>query len=198
MFFEPLAHNRLQLTQAVGRQSCVHFGVLLRNSDFKVGVLLVERADLVSLGPDSLLLRIVEHLVKNASLAPTRVESWLLLKVAEEITQKCPVVLRDSLTLPHHVVASRVDHLHVDHVVVVDSVVVDYFLGVVAEDLGAESEDLALGVDRGLDRNEALEFFDGGVLRDLNVVELVVARNVLHQERDVFLTDHLYLLLLNF
>lgn len=86
LFFEPLADDRLQLTQVVGRQSCVHFRVLLGNPDFKVGVLLVERADLVSLGPDSLLLRIVEHLVKNASLAPTLVKSWLLIKVAEEVT----------------------------------------------------------------------------------------------------------------
>eukprot|EP00353_Schmidingerella_taraikaensis_P004045 CAMPEP_0185578244 /NCGR_PEP_ID=MMETSP0434-20130131/12386_1 /TAXON_ID=626734 ORGANISM="Favella taraikaensis, Strain Fe Narragansett Bay" /NCGR_SAMPLE_ID=MMETSP0434 /ASSEMBLY_ACC=CAM_ASM_000379 /LENGTH=126 /DNA_ID=CAMNT_0028195999 /DNA_START=1013 /DNA_END=1393 /DNA_ORIENTATION=- len=72
-------------------------------------------------------------------------------------------------------------HAHVDHVPMIDAQFVE--LGCVAlKQLLTEKEFLLFNLDLGLERDEALQVFDGAVVLAFNVVELVIKAQVLDHE----------------
>lgn len=166
LVLEPLADNLLQVGRVAGNQSRGDLLILGFDTALKMCIGCIHRPDSFALLSDALILRIVEHLVEHLVLGHGR---RLLLGpgVGEKVEHQVLVGL------------VKIRRLKVDHVVVLDSVVLNDLVGVDFEDLLTVVQNLALGVDRGLDSDQALELFDGGVGRDLDAVEFVCFRKVL-------------------
>ncbi len=111
----------------------------------------------------------MEHLVEKLLLR----QLWsltALVHVAEEVHHQILVCL------------VQIRHLKVDHVVVLNAVVLDNSVLIVFENDLAITKNLLFNFYRRLNSNKTLQLFDSGIRVNLYVVKLVVFLQILNQQ----------------